>query len=136
MSAEASTAPLELPEPPEGLGERGSALWSAVVERCVLAAEELQLLTEACRTADDAERLAEALEGEPATVPGSAGQPVAHPLGSELRATRQLLARLLAQLDLPAELDGDDGDGSPWDGLSASQRARKAARARWDRRTP
>jgi hypothetical protein len=62
---------------------------------------------------------------------GSRGQEVVHPLRAELRSQRALLARLLAQLDVPA----DDADsGSKWDGLSSSSRARKAARARWDNR--
>jgi hypothetical protein len=49
----------------------------------------------------------------------------------EARQQRALLASLLSRLDLPEAADGGE---NPWDGLSASQRARKAARARYDRK--
>ncbi|MEI6448527.1 MAG: hypothetical protein WCP98_01085 [Actinomycetes bacterium] len=45
-------------------------------------------------------------------------------------AQAAIAADALAELDVPAA----EGDGSKWDGLTASSHARKAARARWDHR--
>jgi hypothetical protein len=87
---------------------------------------ELELLVEACRTLDRCEALTTAVREEPLTTVGSRGQTVAHPLLAELRAERLLLARLLSQLGIPGEKTGDD-----WDGLTASERARRAALHRW-----
>lgn len=123
-------APVSTGRAPAGLAARGRRLWRAVAADFDLELDERELLTEACRSLDTCERLEEALRGAPLTTKGSRGQVVAHPLAAELRSERLLVARLLAQLELP----DDDGEGSDWDGLTASQRARKAARARWDNR--
>jgi len=111
---------------PHGLGSRGRRLWRAVVEDFTPAQHELELLTEACRTLDRVEALQAELADAPLTAEGSRGQLVAHPLAAELRSERQLLARLLSQLGIP---EGEEG--AEWDNLTASQRARKAAHARW-----
>lgn len=59
------------------------------------------------------------------------GQPAPHPLLGELRAHRSQLAALLKQLNLPDELTDADAEVLP---LSpTSERARKAANARWSR---
>lgn len=58
---------------------------------------------------------------------GSTGQPVVHPAVAEMRQQRAVLGSLLGQLALPDE----DGEAVR---TPAKQRARKAARARWDRR--
>jgi hypothetical protein len=94
---------------------------------------ECALLIEACRTVDDIEALQRQIASEPMTTTGSRGQDVVNPLRAELRSQRLLLARLLSQLDVPAE-EAEGGKGSKWDGLTASSRARKAARVRWDHR--
>jgi hypothetical protein len=61
-------------------------------------------------------------------VEGSKGQPTLHPAISEARLGRQTIDRLLGKINLPApEKAGDDGEDA------ASQRARKAADARWTR---
>ncbi len=121
---------MSAPRAPQGLGSRGRRLWRSVTRDFEPSASELELLTEACRCLDRVEALEQAMQGAPLTVAGSRGQIVAHPLAADLRAERQLLSRLLAQIELPA----DDDNGGQWDGLSASQRARKAARAKWDKR--
>jgi hypothetical protein len=54
------------------------------------------------------------------------GQPRVHPALSEQRASRQLLGRLLSQLELPNE----EGETML---TPAQARAQKAGRARWDR---
>jgi hypothetical protein len=58
------------------------------------------------------------------TVPGSTGQLVAHPLLAEVRRHREILAKLLERLNLPA---GDEDAGS----TPAQRRAQRAAQQRW-----
>ncbi len=113
---------------PAGLGPRGRRLWRAVTTDFEMTISERELLTEACRTIDNCERLENALRDEPLTTAGSRGQVVAHPLAAELRSERLLLAKFLGQLGLP----DDEGEAGSWDGLTATQRARKAAHARWN----
>lgn len=117
---------------PAGLGAAGGALWRSVVGYSTDGAtvefrpDEVAILVTACRTADTVAAIERALVGEPLTVEGSAGQQVLNPLVSEVRFQRAALAQLLGRLRLPdAAADGG------WDGLTASQRARKAARSRW-----
>ncbi len=126
----ASPSPPTRPRAPAGLGTRGRRLWRAVTDVYELSIAELEVLTLAARCLDRIEGIETTLRAEPATVEGSKGQPRAHPLASELRSEVILAAKLLAQLGLPS----DAGDGSEWDGLTASARARKASRARWDKR--
>lgn len=125
------------PAPPEELRDAGRALWSAVGDDDLeLRPDELAILAEACSTKDTIAALVEATASAPAMVDGSKGQQVVHPGLQELRQQRQLLATLLKQLSLPypADEDGEpeNGTGNPnWDGLTAEQRARKAAGKRW-----
>ena len=79
------------------------------------------LLEEACRTAEELERLSAALTGEPMLVEGSNGQPRPNPLLEEIRRHRTLLEKLLARLR-PAE------DSAP---ATVSELASHAAAARW-----
>lgn len=121
------------PEPPVGLGEAGRSLWVDVLEGdgevdVILRPDELAVLAEAAATRDVIVALAKATTDAPAMIEGSRGQMVVNPGLQELRQQRQLLASLLRQLGIPDS--DDDGD---WDGLSASQRARKAAGKRWGR---
>lgn len=114
---------------PAGLGEAGAALWASIADgELVLRADEVAILREACSTRDAIATLAQASASEPAMIAGSRGQQVINPAFAELRQQRHLLASLLRQLDLPED---EDGDSSEWDGLTASQRARKAAGKRW-----
>lgn len=119
-----------MPRTPAGLRRRGKALWKSVIAGFELSEGECALLLEACRCLDDIEALQHAVADAPMTTIGSRGQDVVHPLRAELRSERLLLAKLLSQLDVPMP---NEGLGS-WDGLSASSRARKASRARWDHR--
>lgn len=116
---------------PGGMGDAGRKLWRAVTAGLVLRADELATLEAACRTADAIAALEFVIAAEPTMIAGSMKQAVVHPAITEVRLQRELLARLLSRLDLPEEGE----DGNVWDGLSSSQRARKAARARWDRGT-
>ena len=116
---------MEAVNEPVGLGEAGLGLWRQVVGDYELAPDELALLAQACRTLDELEAIREALEAGPVTVKGSTGQPKVSGLFAEARAHRLVLAKLLQQLELPA--DGEDVGKTP-----AQERASKAATVRWD----
>lgn len=117
------------PAPPSELSAAGQRLWREVADGdLLLRPDELAVLAEACATRDVIVALAKATADAPAMIEGSRGQTVVNPGLQELRQQRQLLASLLRQLGIPDP--DDDGD---WDGLSASQRARKAAGKRWGR---
>ncbi len=113
---------------PTGLGVTGKRLWAAVTGGLTLRPDELAVLESAARTADQVAALERVVAGSPLMIPGSKGQEVLHPAIAELRLQRQLLAALLGRLDVPEAVDGI---GSEWDSMTSSQRARKAARARW-----
>jgi hypothetical protein len=114
------------PEMPSGLAEAGARLWSGTFavqpdgSRLELRADELVLLAEACRLVDDVEAIRGELADQDLTAAGSMGQPVAHPLRSELHRTVGTLDRLLRTLALP-----DDP------AVSASWAGRNLARQRW-----
>ncbi|MBA2531142.1 MAG: terminase [Nocardioidaceae bacterium] len=112
------------PRAPAGLARRGARFWRRVVGPFHLDDAETELLVEVCRALDECEALHAVVDEQGRTVAGSRGQVVAHPALSELRQTRLMLGRLLAQLELPDE----DGDAlrSP---LQA--RGRRAATSRW-----
>jgi hypothetical protein len=114
-------------KPPAGLKASGKRLWTAVTEPYILTPAELATLAEACRTADELDRLEKAVRALPElTTTGSTGQIRPHPLLAEVRAHRQLLARLTADLNLP--------DNIQLVGLRAGSRhARTAAQGRWNR---
>lgn len=112
------------PPAPRGLSPRGRAFWKAVHADYTLDVAEVELLVEVCRALDECEALHAVIEEQGRTVEGSRGQVVAHPALSELRSTRLMLGRLLAQLELPDE----DGGSLP---TSLQARGRRAAAGRW-----
>jgi hypothetical protein len=111
--------------PPEILGDAGRALWNRVTDGGAITLEdpaEAEALRKACELEDTAARLAEAVDALPSLmVEGSRGQLVLSPLVSELRLTRDNIARLVGRIVV------DDDSGT----MSRSASARKAARARW-----
>lgn len=131
MSSTEDPAP-EAPEPPEELRARGAALWSQTMGRFELTEAERELLRECCRTLDELDALQAVLAADGPVATGSMGQPVAHPALGEMRGARQVLGRLLKQLDLP---DDDTGAALPDDVFATrrSETARHAANVRWGR---
>jgi len=115
--------------PPEGLRTRGLHFWHDTLASFELSDAERQILTEVCRTLDNLDDLAEAIELDGPTTKGSMGQTVVHPALTEARGQRLVLHRLLAALQLP------DEDGQTL--TTATQtRAQTANRARWNRTGP
>jgi hypothetical protein len=117
-------------KPPTGLKAQGKRLWAAVATKYVLTPAELEMLAQACRTADELDRLERAVRQlSELTVRGSTGQPKAHPLLAEVRAHRVLLERLTGALNLP---DEDEEVGL----RGSSRHAQRAARGRWKDHVP
>ena len=109
---------------PEGLGDRGSALWSAVIGRYALRPDELAILADAAHEADVIEMLRTEFELRSLITTGSMGQDVAAPHVSEIRQHRVTLARLLNQLHLP----DDEANAVPG---NASEAGRALVNQRW-----
>lgn len=93
---------------PAGLSTQGKALWKKITGEFALENEpdRLELLFQACKTADQIAELDEAAaEAPPLTVKGSMGQPViSPPFIAEARVQRALLATLLGRMNF-AETD-------------------------------
>ena len=116
----------QIPRAPSGLGLRGRRAWKAIhAEFEGFDPHRLQLVEELCRVLDRIGSYETILEAEGLITEGRYG-PKDHPAAIAVRAERGLLVRLAQSLDLPADV-------GEWDGLTASQRARKAAAARWHR---
>ena len=111
--------------PPTGLRRAGKRLWAEVAESFILNAGEVVMLEQACRTADELDRLEKAVRSlSELTVRGSTGQIRMHPLLDAIRAHRLTLERCLAALALP-DVEEDAG-------LTPAQRhGQRAAVARW-----
>ena len=74
-------------KPPTGLKAPGRRLWVSVADRYVLTSAEVEMLGQACRTADELDRLERAVRVLPElTTTGSTGQLKPHPLLAEVRA--------------------------------------------------
>lgn len=95
--------------PPRQYGDAGHALWTEVTtgleaDGAALDVLERQHLDGACRLADHAARIEDALEADPdLIVAGSRNQPIANPLVTELRQYVAQIATNLARVKLPAE---------------------------------
>ncbi|WNM28451.1 hypothetical protein RN607_05470 [Demequina capsici] len=115
-------------DPPAGLGTRGAAFWTATLAAYELTDSETAMLLEACRTLDNLDALAEAIQTHGVMVTGSMGQPVVNAALTEVRGQRLALHRLLTALALPDE----DGEALPSARSAASQAANSA---RWQGHT-
>lgn len=85
---------------PAGLEKQGRSLWRRITSEFDLEndPDKLELLFQACKTADQIAELDEAAAEAPLTVKGSMGQPVISPFIAEARVQRGLLAQLLARM--------------------------------------
>jgi phage terminase small subunit len=111
---------------PPKLGAPGVRFWKDVVDRYQLRPDELRVLEQACRTLTLLDKMQKTLDkADSLTAVGSMGQPVMHPIVSELRQHRNTLRQLTNQLGLP---DEDDSRKT-----SRSAQARDAVNARWRR---
>jgi Phage terminase, small subunit len=110
---------------PTGLRAPGRNLWNAVAGAYVLTPAESAMLEQACRTADELDRIEKAVRQLDSLITtGSTGQLKSHPLLEEVRRHRVLLERLTSALCLPNE---DEEVG-----LTPGQKhGRKAINARW-----
>jgi P27 family predicted phage terminase small subunit len=119
------------PDPPKGLGKDGRKLWRAIIGALdadwQLDRRELHLLERAAKIEDRLAELDAAVDADGPVVVGSKGQPVAHPGLQESRQLALAQHRLLRDL----ELSNPDKRRDP----IVSARARRAARARWDKPT-
>jgi hypothetical protein len=107
-----------VPKAPDGLGVAGRRLWIRVVtdSEMEFAPQEVVLLEEAAYTADVIAGLRKKIDPEdpdPRTV-------------REVRMAGEQLRKFLTSVPWPA-------DESSWEGLSVSERGRRAAFARWHR---
>lgn len=98
-----------VPEPPQGTGPSGRALWRDVLGKYELEEHEQALLREAVRSVDQLDELHAIVKREGAIVDGPGGSPRMHPAAVEARQLRIALARVIAALRLPAD---DDGSGA------------------------
>lgn len=119
------------PAPPRGVGVAGKRTWKAILADLPadeeLTARELELLATASRQADLVADLEKALKAEGVIVRGAAGQKRLSGVTTELRQCRVAYARLLGELAIAPE-------SGELPSTSASQRAERAAQARWRRR--
>lgn len=92
--------------PPKEVGARGRALWREVVAQYTLTPTEYEVLREICCATDEVGRLTTVAKHVSATVKGSRGQQITHPIFAELRAHRESIRRLTRQLNLPDARSG------------------------------
>lgn len=120
---------VKAPLPPADLVARGRGrtFWRAVLAAHELRPDEVELLAEVCRMLDllDALRVTAMRDG--LTMDGRM-----HPAVVEARQVRQEVRRYLAQLAIP-DPGGEVGEVPPEVANLRTIKARKAARARWDR---
>ena len=121
---------------PPGLGAAGRKLWRDITAPLTeddfeLTSRERQWLHSAAKLTDRVVALEAVMAESDPVVQGVAKQPVSHPLLTEIRQHHQLIAQLLARLDLST----DDEDGSVGSTVSSpalrSVKARAAAQKRW-----
>lgn len=87
------------PKRPGGLGKAGRDLWRDLTTVITFTdPREVVAVTQACRLADDLERLRAQLDESELVVQGSTGQPVESPLLASIRLAVALQAKLLGSI--------------------------------------
>jgi hypothetical protein len=99
------------PRPPSGLGVSGRRLWRAIVRDYEPSPAELELLRQACRTADVLDQLDAVADAEGVTIDSPQGVK-AHPATVEGRQQRLAFVRQLAALGLDADEAAGAGPGA------------------------
>lgn len=94
-----------IPDPPNGTGPSGQALWTDVLGKYELEEHEQALLREAVRSVDQLDTLHAIVEREGLIIDGPNNAPRTHPAAVEARQLRIALARIIAALRLPADED-------------------------------
>lgn len=89
-------------KPPTGTKAAGRRLWKSITDEFDLDEHELQLLVQACRTADLCDDLQTVLNREGTMTAGRV-----HPAAVELRHQRLTLARLVVALRVPLGAEDD-----------------------------
>jgi hypothetical protein len=117
-------------KPPAGIHRHGRQLWKQIAHAVAqddleLTAVERRWLLSACQLTDRVAELEEAIDGADMVVPGYNGQPVAHPLLTEIRQHHLLISQTLARL----KLDVPEDAGAI--GVAGVNKARGAANKRW-----
>jgi len=102
-----------VPDPPDGAGPSGQALWADVLAKYVLEEHEQALLREAVRSVDQLDTLHAIIDRDGPIIDGPNGAPRNHPAAVEARQLRIALARIIAALRLPADDDGDTALSRP-----------------------
>lgn len=96
-----------------GFGEAGAALWVAIAAAYQVDSSNEILVVQACRIADQAERVNDALrDGSPLMVENHRGDLVASPLVVELRNLASTLKQLFAALGI-SKLERYAGSSRP-----------------------
>lgn len=93
-------AVVDAPEPPEGLGPRGSVEWAKIwgAGKWLWPDQDYAWVEQAARAYDDLATYRGVVAAEGLTVEGYAGQTTAHPLIREMRACEDTIRRCLSQL--------------------------------------
>ena len=94
---------MEYPKPPTGLRAPGKRLWDEVVSKFIPTAGELEILRQAVRCTDEADKWERELRKQPALILGSMGQLRPNPLIKVLQDHRLLIRRLVDSLNIPDE---------------------------------
>lgn len=122
---------MSTPEPidkPKGLGPRASRLWDRTMTEYELRVDEALVLEDLCRTVDLIEDLRRETSGMGMTYEDiKTGGVRVHAAVVELRQQRETAARLAKQLKLPDNDDARSAGASE----TVSDKARRAAKARW-----
>lgn len=92
--------PVTAPEPPEGLGDRGSVEWVKIwaAGKWLWPDQDYAWVEQAARAYDDLAEYRQVVASEGLTVEGYAGQTTAHPLIREMRACEETIRKCLSIL--------------------------------------
>lgn len=115
----------KIPQAPKGLGTEGRRFWREINRDWEFTPDALRVLARAARLLDTLVTLDTEIDGADLIMTGSRGNPIANPILTERRLHELAFAQLCRQLGIK-----DDEEPS---GFSNSQKARRAAMARWHR---